>query len=1254
MKKLIFLIVISLGIKEGIKAQVSPNFANAVTLPPTAEKATRMGQEPVNLFTGIPQIGVPLYSYQSAANGLSMNISLNYFAGGVGVTEAPTTVGLGWYLNAGGIITRTVRGIADEQSTGFMNTDTVPNDFRSKGNAYYSDSLDAEQDMFQYNFGGRSGTFFIGKNGQIAQMPLTKMKIIPNIYSNAIRSFTIKAEDGTSYVFGAAEPSSATSYGGYSLSAYNSAWSLTKIIAPFNTDTISLNYTQKALTTDFSYPALAYVKNSDGSHTYQLIPVGGNNTSTTNKVSSITFPDKTTVSFVYGNDIASNGDNELTLVKISDTTFRYGYILNYQSTDSAGNATRLLLKSVTPYTASQKGRGYSFSYYSPTLPPVGSAGDSIQNRHDFWGFYNGVSTNSTTIPDVNGYTWGADRSPSAAYAIAGTLKNFYLPQGGYINYQYELNDHYPYIKVSNKVSFTVDGNSTTTVNFNQVFDTHHEISFTMDSSVSRQGSPPFSGAGTVAISIENTAGTTTYAMYSLSLYDLFYKGIVSWDFDLPNGTYKIVQQPVVASPIPVFKAEMSWENKIFDSGKTADESGGLRIKKITRMTGSNDPAASVTEYKYVNTDGTSSGFLGDIAQYYYPYLETVNYNGVTTTAYTAVSGDPWLNNMDAGIAGYSRVEVYHGTTTHNSGKTVYEFTTPADANSLYVTATFPYAPLDLKSWGLGLTKKISVYDSTGTLVKKVTNSYGLDSSISYQNKNFRSLKLGISYAFYNGDPTNPLTTETSTYTGKEYYPPAGREYLASSTDTLYQSDGSKNTTYTNYTYDSNYNVIKIVTPYDRTRGLQLEKRLYYPYNYTVGDGVGLLRDNSIITPVIASESWITGDANPRIVGGTVTYYHQITGNYVKPLTIYKLQSNRPVPQSIIGTFSSSTLNRNTNYFVAQLNLSNYDSKGNLVSEKNAVSGISNSIIMDYNQNYPIAKVSNAGYSDIAYTSFEADGSGNWKISSSARDTSDAITGNRSFNLSNGNISDSIVNSSQTYLVSFWAKSSASVSVNGSPQTNILATQNNWNFYSTTVSNVLVVTISGTGLIDELRLYPNNANMVTYTYKPLIGVTSATDDNNTIVYNEYDALNRLKIVRDKDKNILKRFDYSDTTMSINTQANWIFSNTQCGAGDGVADSVYMDNNIYSSTYNSQKLIAYSDYCTCGAPGQHPDYKVVNGSCEQAKKCTTSSTYIKVYNPDNTYYWTWKCVWHYKWSDGSVSPDYYDYHSSSCPIGCFYQL
>jgi len=49
-------------------------------------------------------------------------------------------------------------------------------------------------------------------------------------------------------------------------------------------------------------------------------------------------------------------------------------------------------------------------------------------------------------------------------------------------------------------------------------------------------------------------------------------------------------------------------------------------------------------------------------------------------------------------------------------------------------------------------------------------------------------------------------------------------------------------------------------------------------------------------------------------------------------------------------------------------------------------------------------------------------------------------------------------------------------------------------------------------------------MITYTYGLLTGMTSQCDVNNRIAYFEYDALSRLKLVRDQDGNIIKTTDY----------------------------------------------------------------------------------------------------------------------------------
>jgi hypothetical protein len=50
-------------------------------------------------------------------------------------------------------------------------------------------------------------------------------------------------------------------------------------------------------------------------------------------------------------------------------------------------------------------------------------------------------------------------------------------------------------------------------------------------------------------------------------------------------------------------------------------------------------------------------------------------------------------------------------------------------------------------------------------------------------------------------------------------------------------------------------------------------------------------------------------------------------------------------------------------------------------------------------------------------------------------------------------------------------------------------------------------------------------MLTYTYNPSTGMSSQCDVANRINYFEYDALNRLKDVKDQDWNIIKTYQYN---------------------------------------------------------------------------------------------------------------------------------
>lgn len=62
-------------------------------------------------------------------------------------------------------------------------------------------------------------------------------------------------------------------------------------------------------------------------------------------------------------------------------------------------------------------------------------------------------------------------------------------------------------------------------------------------------------------------------------------------------------------------------------------------------------------------------------------------------------------------------------------------------------------------------------------------------------------------------------------------------------------------------------------------------------------------------------------------------------------------------------------------------------------------------------------------------------------------------------------------------------------------------------------------------LNNLRVALPNAMVTTYTYDPLVGVTSMTDPKGYTMYYEYDSFNRLKQVKDADGNILSENNYN---------------------------------------------------------------------------------------------------------------------------------
>src|SRR5580698_4701385 len=78
-------------------------------MPPPADAASlgKYADIPVNMSTGIPNISVPIYNIKTPR--LEVPINLSYYASGIKVDDIASWVGLGWSLNAGGAITRTIK-----------------------------------------------------------------------------------------------------------------------------------------------------------------------------------------------------------------------------------------------------------------------------------------------------------------------------------------------------------------------------------------------------------------------------------------------------------------------------------------------------------------------------------------------------------------------------------------------------------------------------------------------------------------------------------------------------------------------------------------------------------------------------------------------------------------------------------------------------------------------------------------------------------------------------------------------------------------------------------------------------------------------------------------------------------------------------------------------------------------------------------------------------------------------------------------
>ena len=92
------------AIADGDYRSTMPNY---IPVSPTAGSLITFADYPVSYYSGVPNVSIPLYEIE--IDNYKLPISLSYHASGIKLSQEASWVGLGWALNTGGIISRTIK-----------------------------------------------------------------------------------------------------------------------------------------------------------------------------------------------------------------------------------------------------------------------------------------------------------------------------------------------------------------------------------------------------------------------------------------------------------------------------------------------------------------------------------------------------------------------------------------------------------------------------------------------------------------------------------------------------------------------------------------------------------------------------------------------------------------------------------------------------------------------------------------------------------------------------------------------------------------------------------------------------------------------------------------------------------------------------------------------------------------------------------------------------------------------------------------
>lgn len=916
--------------------------------PPNAASIAKASRIDVNKNSGAPNFNIPLYNLKGRE--LAVDLSLSYATNGIKVDEIASRTGMGWSLNAGGVVSRIIRGAPDENIgrkypwAAIGNNWSTYNYMNQLASSTNSVGIDGEPDLFSFSCNGISGSFVFDELMNPVQLPAGNYKIEKDFSANAPWNFKITIDNGIRYYFGgtgATEKTKRESTCGKNYDNYlPTAWYLTKIEHPAG-ETIL-----------FSYTSLEYTYDTGISETMELVKLHSGvsgctyqqqftNTSCTNYVRTqgVLLNTITTnlaiATFTYGTR-SDCSDKLLTNINVNNrvlgTNLVKSLALEYTTFNTSPYLHRLIENAVD-LSANQI--LHRFEYNDPQSRPL-----RLNKSQDHWGYFNG-KVNQTLLPAntaiqqsiyANLFSGAnANREPDFLYASKGLLNKIFYPTGGIDSIVYEPNTMGKATPGNSSTVFncSVSGTGTMTVvtkDHSFTLATPQRVEVGMNVVCNTGGClDNIHLLGSVAI-----VGTSFYQSEVYGTNDTYY-------FDLPAGSY-ILRSTAAGSSI-TNNVSLTYKNPVsfIDVPKVV---AGIRVKYL--LSGNPNEMPLVKRYYYGNLLDLNNSSLFPIADpiYLKDYLTSTD-NMQCNIQHIVLYSNSLRSLFDYGshLASYSTVVESIGENLEGGG-TQTEFLVGVDALGIPVVnndiLNAPLTNVSITYNGKVKEEIIFKRDNAKQLQKLKSTRYIYKNDVS-------AYKEVPGYVVFRRNNTLPGYDTTSTYgPPMEYFDMmkymvyAPWVYLDSIHEYTYMDNQiSQMYSLTKNIYSNKYHKQLTSSLKTDSKGTLITTLNYYPHDYYAS---GNVYDKMIIQNNISPIIYTTSQKGTKITGTKVDYF-DFGNNLIKPKTIQKL---------IDGQMETD------------LTIDSYDVNGNILQYKGN-DGITNSFIWGYQFNYPVAKIAGATY-----------------------------------------------------------------------------------------------------------------------------------------------------------------------------------------------------------------------------------------------------------------------------------------------------